>query len=130
MPNRFLTRALPWLLALLTATSWTAAQTEPRPLTELAPAESFLILGFNEPFEAPATRLQADLDALDFPRAGRTLQKLSELSSDPTLRDLLDEYGSIFQGLEGQLERQQRRMGEGSGFERAWRPTPRKTSRP
>ncbi len=118
MPDRPPTRALPWLLVLLLTVSWAAAQGTPRPLAELAPAESFLTLGVNGPFGAPTTRLQEDLAALDFPRAGKTLQKLSELSSDPTFRDLLEQYGSLFRGVEGQLERQQNRMGEGSRFSR------------
>ena len=111
-----LTRALPWFTLLLAA-SWAAAQ-DTRPLEQLAPAESFLTLGLNSPFGAPETGLQADLDALDFPRAGRTLEKLGELSDDPALRDLLGEYGGLFQGVEGQLKRQQQRMGEGNAFTR------------
>ena len=116
--HRPLTRALPWLFVLLLGVSWVSAQPEPRPLAQLAPAESFLTLGFNGPFRAPETGLQADLNALDFPRAGRTLEKLGDLSDDPTLRDLLGEYGGLFQGVEGQLKRQQQRMGEGNAFTR------------
>ena len=124
MPNRPLTRVLPWLFALLLSVSWVSAQnarSDLRPLEQLAPAESFLTLGFNNPyspFGAPETSLQTDLKALDFPRAGRTLEKLGALSSDPALRNLLGEYGGLFQGVEGQLKRQQSRMGEGNKFTR------------
>ncbi len=121
MPDRPLTRTFPWLLSLTLVVSWATAQDEARPLAELAPAESFLLLGYS-PSEHPETGLQRDLEALDFPRAGRTLEKLAELSDDPMLRDLLEQYGDLFQGVEGRLERQQKRMrnqtGEGAGFMR------------
>ena len=121
-PKRPLTRTLPWLFALSLSVSWATAQAAlpPRLLEQLAPAESFLLLGFNSPFGAPETGLQTDLDALDFPRGGRTLTKLGELSSDPTLRDLLGEYGSFLQGVEGQLGRQQERMRSGDKFTRCY----------
>ena len=123
MPNRRQARALPQVVTLLLAAFWTvswatAQTTAPRPLAQLAPAESFLTLGFNGPFGAPQTRLQTDLEALDFPRAGRTLEKLGGLSGDPALQNLLEQFGGTFQGLEGQLKRQQKRMGEGSAFTR------------
>ncbi len=118
MSKRPLTRA--FLLFAFLSAAWTTAQGA-LPLAQLAPAESFLLLGYS-PSEAPETRLQRDLETLDFPRAGRTLEKLAELSGDPTLRDLLEGYGDLFRGVEGQLERQQKRMrnqtGEGAGFAR------------
>ena len=116
MPNRLPTRTLLWFALL--SVPLVFAQTASRPLAQLAPAESFVTLGFNAPFKAPATRLQADLKTLDFPRAGRTLQKLSELSSDSALQGLLGQYSSLFQGAEGQLKRQQQRMGNGNKFTR------------
>ena len=120
MSSRPPTRTLPWLLALLLAT-WTTAQTEPRPLAELAPAESFLLLS-QSPSKPPETGLQTDLTALDFPRAGRTLEKLAELSDEGSLRPLLEQYSDLFQGAEGRLKRQQKRLrnqtGPGAGFAR------------
>ncbi len=117
MLKRPLTR-IPLLLALL-LTAWTTAQNAPRPLAQLAPAESFLLLGQN-PSEAPETGLQTDLEDLDFPRAGRTLEHLAELSDDPSLRPLLEQYSDLFQGAEGRSKRQQKRLrdqtGPGAGF--------------
>lgn len=83
------TRAL-LLLALFTlALVVPLAAAQPRPLADLAPAESFLLLGWS-PSTAPATSLKRDLEALEWERAEGTLKKLGALNDDPSLRDFLD----------------------------------------
>lgn len=94
--------ALTLLLAWLVCISLAAAQpAQPaQPLAALAPAETFLALGWTPgpPLEGDLTR---DLGALDWPRAGRTLEALAPLTDDPSFENLLNLYGYLLQGGQG-----------------------------
>jgi hypothetical protein len=95
--------ALTLLLAWLVCTSLAAAQpAQPaQPLAALAPAETFLALGWS-PGPSLEGDLTRDLGALDWPRAGRTLEVLAPLTDDSSFENLLSRYGYLLQG--GQSE--------------------------
>jgi len=100
--------ALTFLLGPLVTGALAAAQpAQPaQPLAALAPADTFLVLGWTPgppPQSAPRHALTRDLEALDWARAGRTLEALAPLTDDPSLEDLLGLYGSLFQGEQGRL---------------------------
>ena len=84
------------LLACLLVGTASAAQ----PLAALAPAETFAVLGFRAGGAETEVgqALADDLGALDWPRAGRTLERLGALSGDPATGGLLELYGQLFQG--------------------------------
>lgn len=98
----------PALLLLLSASlssiGWAAAQ----PLAALAPAETFLTLGWtpgappqNTRENTPQNALTRDLGALDWPRVGRTLEALAPLTGDSSSETMLRLYGYLFQGQQG-----------------------------
>jgi len=72
-----------------------------QPLASLVPAESVLTLGWT-PTDVPGPGdLERDLAALDWARAGRTLEALGALAEDDLLRDLALAYGNLFRGGQG-----------------------------
>ena len=94
-------RAALTFLVLFTG-SLAAAQ----PLAALAPAETFLTLGWTPgpPRGTPQNALGRDLGALDWPRVGRTLEALAPLTGDSSSAAML-RYGSLFQGQQGKPPR-------------------------
>lgn len=85
------------------------------PPTALAPAETFAVLGFRTgaPDDGTTQALTDDLETLGWEQAGRTLERLGAFSDDPVTSRMLEMYGQMFQGEQGNMD-----ASDGSRFER------------
>lgn len=77
-----------------------------QPLAALVPAETFLTLGWTpgpSPQDTPQNALTRDLAALDWSRAGRTLEALTPLTGNGSSENMLNLYGYLLQGQQAGL---------------------------